>query len=63
MDGIIYFAPESVDDIKNTIEPVLTEEDLRKGLSNMGLKRSREFSWEVTARKTLEIYEKLYQQR
>lgn len=58
-DAAIYFDPGSVDEIKNAIERVLRDEGLREKLSNMGLKRSKEFSWELNTRKTLEIYESL----
>ncbi len=62
-DAAIYFNPESVDSIKNAIEMVLLDEDLRKELSAIGLNRSKEFSWDISARKTLEIYEGVYKQR
>lgn len=46
--------PSSVDDIRNGMKRLLTEPDLRKQLSEAGLKRAREFSWARTANLTLE---------
>lgn len=60
-NAAIYFDPESVENMKEVIESVLVDEGLRKKLSNMGLKRSREFSWEFTARRTLRVYEEVCQ--
>jgi glycosyltransferase involved in cell wall biosynthesis len=62
-DAAIYFDPESVNSIKSAIERVLLDKDLKKRLSNIGLERSKEFFWDISARKTLEIYEEVYKQR
>lgn len=61
-EAALYFDPESTDNLKSTIERVLIDNDLRKRLSNMGLKRSKDFSWNTTARRTLEIYEEVCKQ-
>ncbi|MCF6158414.1 MAG: glycosyltransferase family 1 protein [wastewater metagenome] len=58
-----YFNPESVEDMRNVIEHILTDNELQEWLSNMGVKRSEEFSWDITARKTLGAYEEVYKQR
>jgi glycosyltransferase involved in cell wall biosynthesis len=59
----IYFSPESLDSMKNAIEQILTDKDLREKLSNIGFERSKQFSWNISARKTLNIYEEAYKQK
>ncbi len=59
-DAALYFDPESVNSIKSAMERVLLDEDLKKRLSKTGLERSKEFSWDISARKTLEIYDEAY---
>ena len=39
---------------------MLGSEALRHELGALGLARSREFSWRKTAEKTLDFYEKIY---
>lgn len=56
-DAALYFDPYTTDGIKDAILSVLKDDALRKRLSAGGLIRSGEFSWETTARRTLEIYE------
>lgn len=34
----------------------LEDEELRKKISHLGYKRSKSFSWNKTAKKTLEVY-------
>jgi glycosyltransferase involved in cell wall biosynthesis len=62
-DAAIYFSPESLDGMKNAIEQILTDKDLREKLSNIGFERSKRFSWNISARKTLNIYEEAYKQK
>lgn len=52
-DAVLYFNPESVEDIANAMERVLSGSDLRKALVQRGIERARQFSWEQCARKTL----------
>jgi glycosyltransferase involved in cell wall biosynthesis len=55
-DAAILVDPTDVGQIKQAIESVLTNPDLRSALAERGLARAREFSWERTARQTLEVY-------
>lgn len=52
-----FFAPEDVEELAQTIVHLLSDEKERGRLSAAGLKRAAEFSWERTARETLEVYE------
>ncbi|HEC88422.1 MAG TPA: glycosyltransferase family 1 protein [Thermoplasmata archaeon] len=59
-DAGIMIDPHDVDELTKTIYEVLTDEKLRKELSNKGLKRVKKFSWEKTAKETLKVYEEVY---
>ena len=52
--------PEDIDDIKNSMNKLLTDEGLRKRLSIKGLEQAGNFSWDKCARETLEVYEDLF---
>jgi glycosyltransferase involved in cell wall biosynthesis len=54
--------PVCVDEISKKMEMVLTQECLKKELIRKGLKQSLKFSWENTARKTLNVYEEVHAQ-
>ncbi len=55
-DAACYFNPFSVDDMAGTILHVAQDEALRASLRERGRENLRRFSWEATARKTLEVY-------
>jgi glycosyltransferase involved in cell wall biosynthesis len=55
-DAAIYFDPESVDDIGETIYQVWTEKNLRRKLVQRGKIRRKKFTWRRTAR----LYHALY---
>jgi glycosyltransferase involved in cell wall biosynthesis len=48
--------PEDVDDLKNQLVHLATEESLRANLREEGLERARHFDWERTASQTLDVY-------
>jgi glycosyltransferase involved in cell wall biosynthesis len=52
-DAATYFHPESVDEMSQAMERVLTDSALRDEMSKKGLERARQFSWEACARTTL----------
>ena len=54
-DAAVYFNPDNVDDIKNKIEKIIKSSDLRKDLINKGHQQCQKFSWEKTARETLDF--------
>jgi glycosyltransferase involved in cell wall biosynthesis len=51
-----FFKPENPKDIADSIYKVLTDNILKEGLINKGLKQYKKFSWAKTARKTLSVY-------
>ena len=54
-----YFDPESVEDVARQIQRVWQDEDLRSELREAGRERARRFTWERTARRTLEVFREL----
>ncbi len=58
-DAALMINPHDIDGLTVAMWRVLTEEDLRQDLIERGLKRATKFSWEETARKTLEVYHKV----
>lgn len=59
-DAAMYFDPEDPEDIAAKVYKVCSDEDLRGLLVKKGLKRVQLFSWERTAKETLDVYEKVY---
>lgn len=54
-----YFDPNSTESIYNACLEVLESKELREKLISEGAKRRGDFSWEITAKKTVMAYEKL----
>lgn len=51
--------PYSVKSIAHGINEVLTNKNMHRELSQKGLKRAADFSWEKTAKETVAVYEKI----
>lgn len=58
-DAALMINPHDIDGLTVAMWRVLTEEDLRQDLIERGSKRATKFSWEETAKKTLEVYHKV----
>jgi len=58
-DAGIMVDPLDVDALADSMHRVLTDEALQRKLRDKGIARSREFSWEKTARKTWQVYEQV----
>ncbi len=56
-DATVYINPEDKNSIKNAIEKVIYNEDLRQELINKGYEQAKKFSWEKTAQQTKLVYE------
>ena len=57
--AVLYFDPFNVQMLTTLLEQTLTSEKTLKRLSEMGVVRSREFSWQKTASETYDFYNKL----
>ena len=55
-DAALYFDPLSLTDIREKIERITSDEDLRSELIHKGLGNIRRFSWRMMTERTLEIY-------
>jgi alpha-1,3-rhamnosyl/mannosyltransferase len=55
-DAALLCDPHDVESLARTIERALTDRALRSTLQQSGLARTAEYSWEQTARSTLEAY-------
>lgn len=58
-DAALFFDPEHPEEMAEAIIRVLKDETLRKDLVHRGAQRLEDFSWELTAEKTLSIYRSL----
>ena len=55
----ITIDPASCDDLANAINRVLSDKSLRHKMSDQGVRRAQDFSWEKCARQTLAVYRDL----
>jgi len=59
-DAGLLFNPDDSDELAVKIDKVLTNKNLRRKLINKGQERVQNFSWKKTARKTLKVFEEVY---
>lgn len=55
----VYFNPENEAEMKEKIELVVKDENLRREMINRGYLQIKKYSWSECARKTLEVYNKV----
>jgi glycosyltransferase involved in cell wall biosynthesis len=55
-DAALYFDPKSKHEICSRIEKISNDRDIRQSLILKGLQRVKDFSWNITASKTLAVY-------
>ena len=58
-DAALYFNPENVNDIAEKIKKVIEDKTLREEMIQKGYQQIKKFSWEKTARETLQVLEQL----
>lgn len=58
-NAAIYFDPKDVNDIAEKINKVIKDEKLQEDMKNKGFLQVKKFSWEKTAKKTLDVLEGL----
>lgn len=59
-DAGYYADPSKSESIAHAINSVFTDKDLQEKLAIKSLAQSEKFSWEETARKTIEVYERFF---
>ena len=59
-EAAVLIDPYDVEGMANAIGRVLLDEQLRAELIKKGFKQVKKFSWEKTAKETLEVYKKVY---
>jgi glycosyltransferase involved in cell wall biosynthesis len=52
--------PNSVEDISEKLSAVLSNPELSSHMRNRGFEQARKFSWELTAKQTLAVYEQAF---
>ena len=58
-DSGLLIDPNDISTIQNALRDLLLNDQLRLELSERALKRSKEFTWKETARKTLDVYRRV----
>lgn len=62
-DAALLVDPGSVPEIAAGLKQMLADDQLRRSLSQRGLARSRQFTWERTARETVAVYRQTVPER
>jgi glycosyltransferase involved in cell wall biosynthesis len=62
-DAGILVDPESVPDLSNALERVMSDPRMRRSMSERGLERARQFSWTESADRLYEAYGLAYRRR
>ncbi len=57
IDNAVLIEPEDIESIKDGLNKIYREEDLREALTQRGKGIARHFTWEKSAQKTLELFE------
>jgi glycosyltransferase involved in cell wall biosynthesis len=60
-DAALLVSPTDVDEVADGLTRLLEQADLRAELRTRGYTRARMFSWERCARKTLAVYQRVYE--
>ena len=55
----VYFDPENINQIAETISSIMVNEKKQDQMNQLGYERVKCFSWERTARETLEVYQRV----
>ena len=62
-DAGLLVDPESVSDLSNALERVLSDPGLRRSMSERGIQRARQFSWTESADRLYDAYRTAYRRR
>ena len=55
-EAVLYFNPQSLEDLAEAIEQVLSSEELRESLRARGLQRAAMFTWNKSVEKHIQVY-------
>lgn len=58
-DSVLYFDPDSLESVIDSIETLLEDRQLRQSLTELAWRRAKDFTWERTAHETARVYQKL----
>jgi len=58
-DAALYFTPDDITTLTDQMRRLQQDVDLRNALAQRGYKRARNFSWDESARKLVEVFEEL----
>ena len=58
-EAALYIDPYNPESLANTLERLLTDTEMRKAFVKAGLKRTKQFSWQKTALKTIEVFKQV----
>ena len=58
-DAGLMINPYDTDELSQTMETLIRDENLRNKLKEKGLNQAKKFRWDETARKTLEVFEEV----
>ena len=56
-DAALFFEPRDAEALARALASLLDDEEARRRLSSAGMRRAAEFTWERTARLTLDVYD------
>jgi glycosyltransferase involved in cell wall biosynthesis len=59
-DAAAIVSPLDVDGMASAMREILTDDGLAREMAKMGIRRSQQFSWDETARKTIRVYEEAH---
>jgi glycosyltransferase involved in cell wall biosynthesis len=58
-DAAVLFDPHNPEELADALRAILRDPDLRRQYVEKGLRRARAFTWEQSARQTLQVFEEL----
>ncbi len=61
-DAVLYFSPDSDEELKINLETLLQNKDLQYEMALKGFERARYFSWNKCASETYKLYKEVYGQ-
>ena len=56
-EAAIYFNPYEIEGVRQSLESLIFDDELKRGLVKKGFARVKDFTWEKAAKKLLEIVE------